>query len=93
MKIRDALSRMVKGHTSIIVAHRLSTIHRADRILVTHKGTVRESGTHQELLAKKGIYWRLYQLQYRDQEVRYRDQEGPHPATQVEAGPANRGEG
>jgi ATP-binding cassette subfamily B multidrug efflux pump len=86
MKIRDALSRMVKGHTSIIVAHRLSTIHRADRILVTHKGKVRESGTHQELLAKKGIYWRLYQLQYRDQE-------GPHPATQVEAGPANRGEG
>jgi len=84
MKIRDALSRMVKGHTSIIVAHRLSTIHRADRILVTHKGTVRESGTHQELLAKKGIYWRLYQLQYRDQE-------GPHLTTQVEANSGDRG--
>ena len=79
VKIQDALSRMVTGHTSIIVAHRLSTIHRADRILVTHKGQVRESGTHQELLAKRGIYWRLYQLQYRDQEA-------PDSAAQVEAG-------
>ena len=79
VKIQDALSRMVTGHTSIIVAHRLSTIHRADRILVTHKGQVRESGTHQELLAERGIYWRLYQLQYRDQEA-------PDSAAQVEAG-------
>ena len=86
MKIRDALSRMVTGHTSIIVAHRLSTIHRADRILVTHKGKVRESGTHQELLAKRGIYWRLYQLQYRDQEAL-------DVSMQVEAGPGDRGEG
>ncbi len=86
MKIRDALSRMVAGHTSIIVAHRLSTIHRADRILVTHKGKVCESGTHQELLAKRGIYWRLYQLQYRDQEAL-------DVRVQVEAGPGDRGEG
>ena len=86
MKIRDALSRMVTGHTSIIIAHRLSTIHRADRILVTHKGQVRETGTHQELLSKRGIYWRLYQLQYRDQEA-------PDVVLQVEAGSGNRGEG
>ncbi len=69
LKIRGALSRMVSGHTSIVVAHRLSTIQRADRILVMHKGKVREQGRHQDLLAKKGIYWRLYQLQYRDQEA------------------------
>ena len=69
LKIRGALSRMVSGYTSIVVAHRLSTIQRADRILVMHKGKVREEGRHQDLLAKKGIYWRLYQLQYRDQEA------------------------
>ncbi|HJT89703.1 MAG TPA: ABC transporter ATP-binding protein [Bryobacteraceae bacterium] len=69
-RVRDALSRMVEGRTSIIIAHRLSTIQRADRILVMHKGRLRESGTHQELLAGRGIYWKLYQLQYKDQEVR-----------------------
>ena len=69
LKIREALSRMVSGHTSIVIAHRLSTIQRADRILVMHKGKVREEGRHQDLLARKGIYWRLYQLQYRDQEA------------------------
>ncbi len=69
LKIRGALSRMVSGHTSIVVAHRLSTIRRADRILVMHKGKVRELGRHQDLLGRKGIYWRLYQLQYRDQEA------------------------
>ena len=86
MKIRDALSRMVTGHTSIIIAHRLSTIHRADRILVTHKGQIRETGTHQELLAKRGIYWRLYQLQYRDQEA-------PDVSVQVEAVPGELDDG
>ena len=68
-RVRDALSRMVEGRTSIIIAHRLSTIQRADRILVMHKGKLRESGTHQELLAERGIYWKLYQLQYKDQEI------------------------
>ena len=67
-RVRDALSRMVSGRTSIVIAHRLSTIQRADRILVMHKGILRESGTHQELLAQHGIYWKLYQLQYKDQE-------------------------
>ncbi len=68
-RVRDALTRMVEGRTSLIIAHRLSTIQRADRIIVMHKGRVREMGTHQELLAHRGIYWKLYQLQYKDQEV------------------------
>ena len=67
-RIRDAVARMVEGRTSILIAHRLSTIQRADRILVMHKGRLRESGTHQELLALRGIYWKLYQLQYKEQE-------------------------
>jgi len=67
-RVREALARMVEGRTSIIIAHRLSTIQRADRILVMHKGKLRESGSHQELLALRGIYWKLYQLQYKDQE-------------------------
>jgi len=60
---------MVEGRTSIIIAHRLSTVQRADKIIVMHKGQVREMGTHQELLAQRGIYYKLYQLQYKDQEV------------------------
>jgi ATP-binding cassette subfamily B protein len=68
-RIREAVARMVEGRTSILIAHRLSTIQRADRILVMHKGSLRESGTHQELLARRGIYWKLYQLQYKDQEA------------------------
>jgi ATP-binding cassette subfamily B multidrug efflux pump len=67
-RVRDALERMVEGRTSIIIAHRLSTIQRANRILVMHKGRLRESGSHQELLAVRGIYYKLYQLQYKDQE-------------------------
>ena len=67
-RVRAALVRMVEGRTSIVIAHRLSTIQRADRILVMHKGRLREMGTHQELLALRGIYWKLYQLQYKDQE-------------------------
>jgi ATP-binding cassette subfamily B protein len=69
LRVRGALNRMVEGRTSIVIAHRLSTIQRADRILVMHKGKLRESGTHQELLAQRGIYWKLYQLQYKDQET------------------------
>ncbi len=68
-RVRSALERMVQGRTSVIVAHRLSTVQQADRILVMHKGQLRELGTHQELLAQRGIYWKLYQLQYKDQEV------------------------
>jgi ATP-binding cassette subfamily B multidrug efflux pump len=68
-RVRDALSRMVEGRTSLIIAHRLSTIQRADKIIVMHKGQVREMGTHQELLAHRGIYYKLYQLQYKDQEI------------------------
>jgi ATP-binding cassette subfamily B protein len=68
-RVRDALSRMVEGRTSLIIAHRLSTVQRADRIIVMHKGQVREIGTHQQLLAQRGIYFKLYQLQYKDQEM------------------------
>src|SRR6185437_8306328 len=68
-RVRDALARMVEGRTSLIIAHRLSTIQRADKIIVMHKGQVREMGTHQELLAHRGIYFKLYQLQYKDQEI------------------------
>jgi len=67
-KVRDALSRMVEGRTSVVIAHRLSTVQRADKIIVMHKGLVREEGTHQQLLAQRGIYYKLYQLQYKDQE-------------------------
>jgi len=69
LKIRDAISRLMEGRTSIIIAHRLSTIQRADKIIVMHKGQVRETGTHQELLAQRGIYYKLYQLQYKEQDV------------------------
>jgi len=68
LRIREALQHLVAGRTSIVIAHRLSTIQRADRIIVMHKGKLREIGTHQELLAMRGIYWKLYQLQYKDQE-------------------------
>ncbi|MDR7401688.1 MAG: ABC transporter ATP-binding protein [Armatimonadota bacterium] len=70
LMIQDALRRIRVGRTSIIIAHRLSTIQDVDRILVLHKGRVAEEGTHRELLARGGIYTKLYQLQYRDQEVR-----------------------
>jgi len=66
--IQRALERLLVGRTSVVIAHRLSTIQKADRILVLHKGEVREYGTHQELLALRGIYYKLYLLQYKDQE-------------------------
>jgi ATP-binding cassette subfamily B protein len=68
--IQDALRVLLRGRTAIVIAHRLSTIQNVDEILVLHKGRIRERGTHQELLLRRGIYWRLYQLQYKDQEVR-----------------------
>src|SRR6185503_20110337 len=69
LRIRGALERMVEGRTSVLIAHRLSTVQRAETILVMHKGQLREMGTHQELLAQRGLYWKLYQLQYKDQEL------------------------
>jgi ATP-binding cassette subfamily B protein len=62
--VQAALKRLLEGRTSLVIAHRLSTILDADRILVLHKGELREQGTHAELLAKGGIYARLYELQY-----------------------------
>jgi ATP-binding cassette subfamily B protein len=69
LRIRGALERMVEGRTSVLIAHRLSTVQRADTILVMHKGQLREMGSHQQLLARRGLYWKLYQLQYKDQET------------------------
>jgi ATP-binding cassette subfamily B protein len=69
LRVRSALVKMIQGRTSVVIAHRLSTVQRADRILVMHKSQLRETGTHQELLMQRGLYWKLYQLQYRDQEL------------------------
>jgi ATP-binding cassette subfamily B protein len=69
LQIREALNRLLSGRTALVIAHRLSTIQHADRILVFHKGRLREQGAHQELLAQRGIYYRLYQLQYKEQEL------------------------
>ncbi len=67
--IQNAIEKLLIGRTSIVIAHRLSTIQNADKIFVMHKGELKEEGTHQELLAKRGIYYKLYQLQYKDQEI------------------------
>ncbi len=80
-RIREALDHLVEGRTSIVIAHRLSTIQRADRIMVMHKGKLREMGTHQELLGMRGIYWKLYQLQYQDQEFGAARNEEPEAVT------------
>ena len=77
LKVRDALSRLISNRTSVVIAHRLSTIQRADRILVMHKTQLREIGTHQELLSNRGIYWKLYQLQYKEQELERREEFAP----------------
>ncbi|MGC1902520.1 MAG: ABC transporter ATP-binding protein [Candidatus Acidiferrum sp.] len=87
--IREALNRLLSGRTALVIAHRLSTIQYADRILVFHKGRLREQGAHQELLAQRGIYYRLYQLQYKEQELHLPDAQpatipslpSPQPAT------------
>src|SRR5262249_47453517 len=63
--IRDALRTLMAGRTTIAIAHRLSTIQDMDKILVLHKGRLRESGTHQELLTARGIYYKLFELQYK----------------------------
>jgi ATP-binding cassette subfamily B protein len=62
--IQRAIERVMRDRTSIVVAHRLSTVQNADRIIVLHHGEIREQGTHQELLAERGLYWKLYKLQY-----------------------------
>jgi ATP-binding cassette subfamily B protein len=79
--IQDALRILLRGRTAIVIAHRLSTIQNVDEILVMHKGRIRERGNHQELLLQRGLYWRLYQLQYKEQEIK-------HPGAGGEASPA-----
>jgi ATP-binding cassette, subfamily B, multidrug efflux pump len=86
LQIRDALDRLLSGRTAMVIAHRLSTIQHADRILVFHKGRLREQGAHQELLAQRGIYYRLYQLQYKEQELHIG--EAAHPPTGIPPLPA-----
>jgi ATP-binding cassette subfamily B protein len=81
LRIRGALERLVEGRTSVLIAHRLSTVQRADTILVMHKGQLREMGSHQELLAQRGLYWKLYQLQYKDQEAGALAPPSPEPST------------
>jgi len=83
-RVREALSRMVQGRTSLIIAHRLSTVQRADKIIVMHKGRVREMGTHQQLLAQRGIYYKLYQLQYKDQEIPVSPSGQPQPTVSAD---------
>lgn len=77
LRVREALEKLITGRTSLVIAHRLSTIQRADRIVVMHKARLREMGTHQELLAQRGIYWKLYQLQYKEQELERREELTP----------------
>jgi ATP-binding cassette subfamily B multidrug efflux pump len=79
LQIREAVSRLLSGRTALVIAHRLSTIQHADRILVFHKGRLREQGAHQELLVQRGIYFRLYQLQYKEQELHAGN--GVHPTS------------
>jgi ATP-binding cassette, subfamily B, multidrug efflux pump len=86
LQIREAVGRLLSGRTALVIAHRLSTIQHADRILVFHKGRLREQGAHQELLAQRGIYFRLYQLQYKEQELHGGN--GVHPAAGSTALPA-----
>jgi len=89
LRIRGALERMVEGRTSVLIAHRLSTVQRAETILVMHKGQLREKGTHQQLLAQRGLYWKLYQLQYKDQEVGMGNRDQGRGISQPVATPAD----
>jgi ATP-binding cassette, subfamily B, multidrug efflux pump len=88
--IREALDRLLSGRTALVIAHRLSTIQHAERILVFHKGRLREQGDHQHLLAQRGIYYRLYQLQYKEQELGITANSGqPEIAALPSPAPAN----
>jgi ATP-binding cassette subfamily B protein len=82
--IQQAIERVMRDRTSMVVAHRLSTIQRADQIIVLHHGEIREQGTHQELLAQRGLYWKLYKLQYADGATH----DSAAPASDEEAEPA-----
>lgn len=79
--IQDALKVLLKDRTAIVIAHRLSTIQSVDEILVMHKGRIRERGRHADLLAQRGMYWTLYQLQYKDQELAAAGVDGPRDLT------------
>lgn len=68
--IQDAIAKLMEGRTSIVVAHRLSTVRHANRIILLHHGEIREAGTHEELLAQNGLYRTLYELQYKDQDIK-----------------------
>ena len=81
--IQQAVDRVMQARTSLVVAHRLSTVQKCDRILVFHHGELREAGTHNELLATRGLYWRLYQLQYADHASR---NSLPKPNLSIDAG-------
>jgi ATP-binding cassette, subfamily B, multidrug efflux pump len=83
--IQDALEKLMTGRTSIIIAHRLSTIRHVDRIIVLHKGRVVEEGSHDELIARGNYYYRLYQLQYQEQEERANRVEAERRRRQAEA--------
>ena len=83
--IRDALHVLMAGRTTIAIAHRLSTIQDMDKILVLHKGELRESGTHQELLAQRGIYFKLFELQYRGEASTSKDVRSSAPEDLSEA--------
>ena len=86
--VQDALRMLMAGRTTIAIAHRLSTVQDVDQILVLHKGELRESGTHQQLLARRGLYHTLYQLQYKDQERRVsRAAAAPRPAAHLSQSP------
>ncbi len=87
LRVRSALDRMITGRTSVVIAHRLSTVQRADVILVMHKGQLREMGPHQELLGLHGLYWKLYRLQYRDQEFTQPSLSGPTSEANLVDGP------
>ena len=85
--IQQAVDRVMEGRTSMVVAHRLSTIQKCDRILVFHHGELREGGTHNELLLKRGLYWRLYKLQYADTQTERDVAAAPGAALDMETDP------